>query len=321
MEQNKTPPNIVFCTSTLHIQIDLASLDKILIQNEVSIEIAEDETHQELPVVPGAPETTNTITESSSGGNQSPQINNDDENPFDDLADGLLELDIIREDDNVNVDGIRSRVKSDVWHEYHSIPMGKTVPVKSLVITLIIHATFEFVNDDLAVIVAYLQNNLGINDWLWHFWFNREWWRKRVRMLTPKAEEHAARIRVVSEFFRTNTDLQPYYTEDIHSYFRKLEQKALSGFYEELSDVSLFKKTGVDSKGFTLWLRNRGSVRCELVHQKMYTSIGPWGVGPKTAHFLLLQLSYRFNVNTGIKRLGNHDFGHKQLYLIDRIQN
>ena len=116
VEQNKTPPNIVFCTSTLRIQLDVASLDKILIQNEVSIEIAEDETHQELPVVPGAPETTNTITESSSGGNQSPQINNDDENPFDDLADGLLELDIICEDDNANINGIRSRVKSDVWH-------------------------------------------------------------------------------------------------------------------------------------------------------------------------------------------------------------
>lgn len=53
----------------------------------------------------------------------------------------------------------------------------------------------------------------------------------------------------------------------------------------------------------------------------MFTSIGPWGVGPKTAHFLLLLLSYRLNVNSGISRLGNHNFGHKELHLIDRLQN
>ena len=49
-------------------------------------------------------------------------------------------------------------------------------------------------------------------------------------------------------------------------------------------------------------------------------ALGPWGLGVKTAHFVLLLLCFRYNVTSGIARCGNHDFGHFWLYLVDQIQ-
>ena len=94
----------------------------------------------------------------------------------------------------------------------------------------------------------------------------------------------------------------------------------LRGDFEELSDVTLFVKTGEDSHGLALYIRLRGTVRTENVHQKMKTAIGPWGIGAKTAHMLLVLLCYRYNVKSQIRRCGAYDFGHCELYLIDRIQ-
>ena len=41
----------------------------------------------------------------------------------------------------------------------------------------------------------------------------------------------------------------------------------------------------------------------------------------KTGHYLILLISYRFNVSTRVNRLGRHDFGHPYLHLIDRLQD
>jgi hypothetical protein len=41
----------------------------------------------------------------------------------------------------------------------------------------------------------------------------------------------------------------------------------------------------------------------------------------KTGHYLLVLISYRFNVSTRVNRLGRHDFGHPYLHLIDRLQD
>ena len=50
-------------------------------------------------------------------------------------------------------------------------------------------------------------------------------------------------------------------------------------------------------------------------------AIGPWNVGPKTAHVLLVLICYRYNVMTKIRGCGQPDFGHFELHYIDRIQN
>jgi hypothetical protein len=66
---------------------------------------------------------------------------------------------------------------------------------------------------------------------------------------------------------------------------------------------------------------NRGTVRCENYHQKLDSAIGPWGIGARTAHNLLLLRTYCYNVSTGISRCGEPNFGHPYLHLVDRTQS
>jgi hypothetical protein len=82
----------------------------------------------------------------------------------------------------------------------------------------------------------------------------------------------------------------------------------------------MFQQDGQDKNGLNLWLRKRGSNRSKNLNQKLKVAIGPWGVGPEVGHFLLLLVSHRFNVNTGIRRNSWHDFGMPWLDSIDRVQ-
>ena len=59
---------------------------------------------------------------------------------------------------------------------------------------------------------------------------------------------------------------------------------------------------------------------CENIHQKMKSCVGSWNVGVETSHYLLLLLSFRYNISTSIKRCGKPDFGHPHISLIDRLQ-
>jgi len=82
----------------------------------------------------------------------------------------------------------------------------------------------------------------------------------------------------------------------------------------------MFRHDGTDKNGLDLWIRLRGTVRSENVHSRMRVALPPWGVGAKTAHWLLVCLSHRYNVNAEIKRLGKHDFGHPWHSYVDRKQ-
>jgi hypothetical protein len=70
--------------------------------------------------------------------------------------------------------------------------MQKNCPAKSIALMLLIYETIEFVEKDLRPVQRYVQEKLHVEDWRLHFRFNREWWRKRVRMLAPKAKGHAS---------------------------------------------------------------------------------------------------------------------------------
>lgn len=153
-----------------------------------------------------------------------------------------------------------------------------------------------------------------------HFYHNREWWRQRVRMYTPPAKDHGARIRSVHEVVKNDPEMKQYYSADLRRYFEDLEEKALRGYFDEICDVIMYRRVSQDKHGLPLYIRFRGTVRCENIHQKMKVAIGPWGVGARTAHFLLVILCHRYNVTSGTKRCGNHDYGHFELDLIDKIQ-
>jgi hypothetical protein len=241
----------------------------------------------------------------------------------DDYADILEILDSSDDDPNTNEldDAVLSRMKGDLWHDYHSIPLPRDNPIKSLVLAMVIHATTEFATEDFEFMLNYLQK-LEIDDWRQHFRFNREFWRRRVRLLVAKAGDHAARLRLVRNKVKSSPSLLKHCTVKLDAWFDKLEKNAMDGIYEGLIDVQGYIPGRVDSNGFQLWYRSNGSsVRCENFHNILKSALGHYGIGAKSAHYVMVLLAFRYNVNTGIRRLGEHNFGHIYLHLIDEIQD
>lgn len=225
----------------------------------------------------------------------------------------------------------RSRQKEDIFHQFKILLdlISKKEPLRNTISRLVIHATFIFHDEDFSKIEDYLQRIKGFdqNDSGYlqkvmdHFYFNREWWREHCRMYIAKSENHAARLQKVVQAMKTDPELAKLLTPEVQQYFENFIVKALKGEFEEQDDVVLFIKRGEDAHGLPLYYRLRGTVRTENLHQKMKAAIGPWNVGPQTAHMMLVLICYRYNVKTRIKRCGANNFGHCELYYIDRIQN
>ena len=53
----------------------------------------------------------------------------------------------------------------------------------------------------------------------------------------------------------------------------------------------------------------------------MRAVVGSWKVGPMVAHYSLILLCYRHNLNTNFNRNNATNFGHTELRLIDRLQD
>jgi len=218
----------------------------------------------------------------------------------------------------------RSRDKSDIFHIFQNIPLAKKSSVRPLISRLLIHATFYFDQDDYDKVSRYLAEEKGIvttEMLLRDFYHNRFWWRRRVRMYTPSADEHAKRIALVHKMIQTEAVFKKAYGNELAQYLYGFEEKAKQGKFEELADVPMFTWDGTDSNGLDLWLTNRGSTRAENFHQKLMTALGPYSVGAQTAHFIMVQVTFRFDVNSGIRRLDEHNFGHPYLMVIDRIKS
>ena len=52
----------------------------------------------------------------------------------------------------------------------------------------------------------------------------------------------------------------------------------------------------------------------------MKSSIGAWNVGAEVGHYILVLLSYRYNISTSISRCGCINFGMPYMHIIDRLQ-
>ena len=78
----------------------------------------------------------------------------------------------------------------------------------------------------------------GVTNFHEHFYYNKEYWRQRVRMPTPLCDQHAREVRLIHGFVRTNDATKEYYTEEVKSYFEDLERKCRLGYFQELEDVS-----------------------------------------------------------------------------------
>jgi hypothetical protein len=233
---------------------------------------------------------------------------------------GPLAIEIDDDDDDGSP---RSRSKEDIFHQFQDLPLKKDEAARSVISELLIWSTFRMEKTYFDGVKAHLakeQNVTGEVELMKHFIHNREYWRQHIPMFTPPPDEHADLIRSVYLVVEADPELSKLCTPDLKTYFDEFEKKARHGLFEELEDVVMHEQVGCDKFGLPLFIRKRGTVRTENVHQKMKVAIGPWGIGARAAHYLLLLLCFRYNVSSNIRRRGHHNFGHFELDLIDRIQ-
>jgi hypothetical protein len=239
----------------------------------------------------------------------------DDTQPAVEQADDDSSLDAHLDDDTLPA----SKDKGDVFHQFQSFPMQRGDPNYTLVTRLLIHTTFDMDPTDFRHVAAHLATTEGIHsteELLDHFYYNREWWRRRVKMSVPDRETHAQAVRNLHEFVKK---FILSYDAKVADYFDSFEREIQEGLYDELNELQMYDEDGQDSHGLNLYYSRRGSNRVELYHRFLMLAIGPTIYGPEIAHYLMVLVTARFNVNTGVVRCGEYDFGHPWHEFIDRI--
>lgn len=220
----------------------------------------------------------------------------------------------------------RTRQHMGRFHVFDSMPASRDPVIKnqiSLIRRLVIFGTIRFDLDDWNDMTKYLaseRNTTDLDDVLDHFHFNREWWCRRVRVYPPPPEEGAKNIADIREFVSSSNVLRAAWSKQMEAYFDSVELMHKEGRLSECHDVEMFQWEGTDKHGLSLWLRRRGSNRSENIHQKMRVAFGPHGVGAEVGHYLLLLVTCRHNVSTGVNRNRQIDFGMPHHDKIDRTQ-
>lgn len=137
-------------------------------------------------------------------------------------------------------------------------------------------------------------------------------------MAAPAAKEHTARAQKIHNFARASPATKERYDEFLQGFLVKLEERCNEGVCEELEDVALLQRGGKGSHGLDLWARLRGSMRAELMRQKVQMPCGPWGTGAAVGHFLLLLVLCHFNASAAIHRCNARSFGHPWRHFVGR---
>ena len=236
------------------------------------------------------------------------------------IEDAEVEVeDTMVEDDVVEDDVIRSRAKSDIWHEFHNTPLHKDDAASPAIFALLRVATHT-INQIEEEKVKHVLRSKGVTDFYEHFFFNKEWWYKRVQMPPRKGSVASNNLLTVLDYLQSNEVFKEYVSDELVKHIKGWAKRCLQGRYDDLPDVEMYKHEAYDQDGLELWLRHRGS-KAENFHQKMHVAVGPYGIGVQTAHYLQVILAYSYLVNARVRRCDEPDFGHSMLHLEDRIQS
>ena len=172
---------------------------------------------------------------------------------------------------------IRSRDKSDVFHEHYNAPLKKDCPASSFFHCLFRHATFAIDEEDENKVKNILASK-GIKNFNDHWFFNKSYWYARVRMYPRSADDASSNLFAVLDYLKGSDAFKKYVTEDVTKHIVGWAKRCRHGRYEDLPDVHMYDFDGCDSDGLDTWISRRGS-KAENFHQKMKVAAGPWGMG------------------------------------------
>ena len=104
-------------------------------------------------------------------------------------------------DSDVDENAVRSRIKEDLFHRFQDFPLPRGCPIKPAGINLLIMSTFRFYKEDYKEITEVLRSK-GASGFNEHFYYNKECWRKRVRMTMPSCSEYARSVKMIEALFQ-----------------------------------------------------------------------------------------------------------------------
>ena len=123
------------------------------------------------------------------------------------------------DDDIDNPAWSRSRIKEDVFHRFQDIPVKKGAPPKPAIANLLINCTFKKCKEDYKALTEILRRK-SITNYDEHFYYNKEYWRERVRMFCPKGSAHAREVALIEIFVRDNQSTKECYTDELKLWFQ-----------------------------------------------------------------------------------------------------
>ena len=89
-----------------------------------------------------------------------------------------------------------TRAIRDIFHEFHNLKFPKNTAGAIQIHHLVIVATWVNNDEDYNAVVDTLLDK-GIADIAKHEFFNRKYWRDRIRKVTPIPSVHDANIRII----------------------------------------------------------------------------------------------------------------------------
>jgi hypothetical protein len=161
----------------------------------------------------------------------------------------------------------------------------------------------------------------GVIDFILHEYFNKEYWRSHIQMKRADARTMATNLCCIHKLLKNDPVCKEYWSNEMDTYFHKFISKAERGWYEDLDRYLIYQLKGYDADGLPMYYRNGGTSCLECFHQKLDTLAGPWASGVRIGHYTMLLRSTRFNINTGITRNSEPNFGHPYLHFSDRFQH
>ena len=113
------------------------------------------------------------------------------------------ETTVSNDGDDASANVIRSREKSDIWHEFKNTPLKKDCP-GSPSINMLLRAATHTINEIEEERVKHVLASKGISDFDAHFFFNKEWWYRRCRMPPREGEVAWNNLRTVLHYLQQN---------------------------------------------------------------------------------------------------------------------
>ena len=114
---------------------------------------------------------------------------------------------------------IRSREKSDIWHEYDNLSklLKKDCPASSAICRLLRVATITVNEVDEKKLHKVLASK-GVGDFEDHFFFNREYWYRRVRFPPRKGSKASSYLLGALSYMKENEVLKEYITPEVEKF-------------------------------------------------------------------------------------------------------